>query len=82
MTLSRPRPRTPPNPENTVFVQGPTDPLKVEDGLLLFGVCYRAATTNCLLSWNCAGVGVGNWGPTPPCTGSFAPGLVEPGELG
>ena len=41
---------------------------------------YRAATTKCLLSWNCAGAGVG---PRPPLgTGSLVPVLLEPGELG
>ena len=33
MTLSRPRPVTPPYPENTVLVQGPTHPQKSVGGL-------------------------------------------------
>ena len=37
----------------------------------VIGLRYRAATTKCLLSWNCAGAGVG---PRPPLgTGSLDP---------
>ena len=39
MTLSRPHPRTPPYPENTVLVQGPTHP-QISGGELL---SYRVA---------------------------------------
>ena len=59
MTLSRPHPRTLPIQRIRSSCRGRPIHYKVYDGLLLFGVCYRAATTKCLLSWNCAGVGVG-----------------------
>ena len=61
-----------PYPENTVLVQGPSTHKRVLVGYSVTGLRYRAATTKCLLlSWNCAGAGVG---PRPPLrTGSLDP---------
>ena len=72
MTLSRPFPMTPPYPENTVLVTEADSPTKnVLVSYSVIGLRYRAATTKCLLSWNCAGAGVG---PRPPLgTGSLDP---------
>ena len=41
MTLSRPRPMTPPYPENTVLVQGLTHPQQSVGGLLSYGVALQ-----------------------------------------
>ena len=41
MTLSRPHPRAPPYPENTVLVQGPTHPQKSAGELLSYKVALQ-----------------------------------------
>ena len=52
-------------------------------GYSVEGLRCRAATTQCLLSWNCAGVGVDILVlPTPLGTSSLALVLDEPVELG